>query len=344
MDLGIASEAYEKAKLFVQGLTNEEKAKIIVGSGFDGDISWTPLNSKDGVAGVNNALFVSGFPSPNALTMTWNRDLTEAQFKATGEEFYDLGYNVVMGPVASPLGRDPYGGRLPEAYSPDPYLSGILMGKSVSGMNSAGIVTTARHFLLNEQETNRMGGGYSANADDKTIQELYLWPFADAVKSGLMAVMCGMNKVNGTLSCENSDILNGYLKTAIGFPGMVTPDVMSQSTSYGSANAGLDKGSSQLWSEDIILDGIADGNLTQARLDDMAIRNIIGYYFVGLDDGTQPSTTNGFRDVRGNHSDIIQQVANEAIILLKNDNSQGRGLPLNKPRTISLFGSRKFFC
>lgn len=289
------------------------------------------------------ALFVSGFPSPNALTMTWNRDLTEAQFKAVGEEFYDMGYNLIMGPVASPLGRDPYGGRLPEGYSPDPYLSGILMGKSVSGMNSAGVVTTGRHYLLNEQETNRQGGGYSANADDKTIQEVYLWPFADAVKAGMMAVMCGMNKVNGTLSCENSDILNGYLKTSIGFPGMVLPDVNSQSTSYGSANAGLDKGSSQLWSQSTIINGIASGNLSQARLDDMAIRNVIGYYFAGLDNGEQASQVGGseFRDVRGDHNDVIRQVANEAIILLKNDNAEGRGLPLNKPRTISLFGSRK---
>lgn len=191
VDLGIASDAYEKASLFVQRLTNAQKAKIIVGSSFTGDVSWTPLASKDGVAGVNMALFVSGFPMINAATMTWNRDLVEAQFKATGEEFYGLGYSLIMGPVASPLGRDPYGGRAAEGFSPDPYLSGILMGKGVSGMNSAGIVTTGRHFLLNEQETNRMGGGYSSNADDKTLQEVYLWPFADAVKSGMMAVMCG---------------------------------------------------------------------------------------------------------------------------------------------------------
>ncbi|KAK9425439.1 hypothetical protein SUNI508_12973 [Seiridium unicorne] len=347
VDLGVASEAYEKARLFVQGLTNEQKAKIIVGQSFTSDeASWTPLSSKDGVSGVNMALFVSGFPQINAAAMTWNPDLMEAQLKATGEEFYGMGYNLISGPVASPLGRDPYGGRLPESYSPDPYLSGILMGKAVSGMNSAGIVTVGRHFLLNEQETNRMGGGYSANADDKTFQELYLWPFADAVKSGLMGVMCAMNKVNGTLSCENSGLLNDYLKTSLGFPGMVMPDVGSQSTSYGSANAGLDYGSSQLWSEAIITAGIANGNLTQERLDDMAVRNLIGYYFAGLDNGEQPSLSSSseYRDVRGNHSDVIQQVANEAIVLLKNDNSNGRGLPLNKPRTISLFGSHAGPC
>jgi beta-glucosidase len=154
-----------------------------------------------------------------------------------------------------------------------------------------------------------------------------------------------VNRVNGSLSCENEALLSGYLKTSLGFPGMVMPDVGSQSTSYGSANAGLDRGSSQYWSQSIILEGIANGNLTQGRLDDMAIRNLIGYYFAGLDEVVQPAEalSGEYRDVRGNHTEVIQQVANEAIILLKNENANGRGLPLNKPRTIALFGSRKSF-
>ncbi|KAF3020075.1 hypothetical protein E8E14_001634 [Neopestalotiopsis sp. 37M] len=346
IDLGPASDAFEKAKAFIDSLTNEEKAKIIVGSSFTGNVSWTPLASKDGVPGINMALFVSGFPMPNAATMTWNRDLFKQQFQATGEEFYDMGYNLIQAFVASPLGRDPYGGRANEGFSPDPYLTGILFGKGVEGMSSAGVIPVGRHYLLNEQETNRMGGGYSSNADDKTIQEVYLWPFADAVKAGLMAVMCGMNRVNGTLACENSDILNGYLKTDAGFPGLVLPDVGSQSTSYGSANSGLDLGSSQYWSEDTIVSGIASGELSQGRLDDMAIRNVIGYYYAGLDADSQPDQPSAteMRDVRGNHSDIIRKVANEAIILLKNDNENGRGLPLNKPRTISLYGSHAGPC
>ncbi|ETS72904.1 hypothetical protein PFICI_15296 [Pestalotiopsis fici W106-1] len=285
VDLGDYSTAYEKAKSFVAGLTNEQKVQIITGQSFEGNQSWAAYQKKDGVVGVNMQLFVSAFSMINAATMTWNPDLVEAQFRATGDEFYQMGFNLIMSPVASPLGRDPYGGRLPEAFSLDPYLSGILMGRATIGMNSAGVIKTGRHILLNEQETNRSNGGYSANADDKTIREVYLWPFADAVKAGMLAVMCGMNRVNGFLSCENSQLLNGYLKTSIGFPGMVLPDVSSQATSYGSANAGLDNGSGQLWSEQIMLAGIPNGSLSQARLDDMAVRNVIGYYAMNLDNG-----------------------------------------------------------
>jgi beta-glucosidase len=140
-----------------------------------------------------------------------------------------------------------------------------------------------------------------------------------------MAAMCSMNKVNNTLACENSELLNEYLKTAIGFPGLVFPDQGAQSTSYGSANGGLDYGSSSLWSEEILEAGISNGSFTQARLDDMAVRNVIGYYYAGLDNGLQPSAmgTTEYRDVRGDHADIIRQVGGEAL---------GKHLPSNPLR------------
>lgn len=308
-------------------------------------MTWTALEKKDGVAGINNHFYTSGFTMPNGLITTWNKVLFEANFKAIGQEFYDDGYNLIDGAVASPLGRVPQGGRQPEGFSPDPYLNGIATGLSIAGMQSAGVVAAGRHFLMNEQETNRSSDvttRYSANADDKTIHEIYSWPFGDAVKAGMMAVMCAMNRVNDTLSCENNALLSGLLKTELGFPGLVHPDVMSQNTAFGSANAGLDYvTSSQYWTDAVMQAGLASGNLTQARLDDMAVRSVIGQYYVGLVDGAQPSVAGAteYRDVRGNHSALIRQIGGEALVLLKNTNADGRGLPLNKPKTIAIFGS-----
>ncbi|KAI0471685.1 glycoside hydrolase superfamily [Xylariaceae sp. FL0804] len=345
VNLGIATAAYEKAAAFVAQLNNTEKVALITAQDLDGAHAWTALANKDGVAGINFNFFVSGFPLANALAMTWDRARIEQQFRAVGDEFYQMGYNLINGPVAGPLGRVPEGGRLAEGFSPDPYLSGIAMGRATAGMNAAGVITAGRHFLFNEQETNRMqsteGWRYSSNADDKTAHELYLLPFADAVHEGLMAVMCGMNRVNDTLSCENGELLDGWLKTDLGFPGLVFPDVSSQQTAFGSANAGLDYGSSSIWSEATIEAGLKNGSLTQARLDDMAVRNVIGYYHVGLDDGRQPGVAGAteYRDVRADHARLIRQVAGEAIALLKNDNADGRGLPLDKPRTMALFGA-----
>ncbi|KAH8647383.1 glycoside hydrolase family 3 protein [Xylariales sp. PMI_506] len=345
VDLGIAEAAYEKAKAFVSTLTNAEKIAIITAEDIsDSNATWTAYAAEDGASGINMNFFVSGFTAPSALAMTWNQSLFETSFRALGDEFYEAGYNLVDGPVSSPMGRVVYGGRVPEGFAPDPYLNGIAMSKAVTGMNDAGVIAVGRHFLFNEQETNRSSSTrYSSNADDKTVREVYMWPFADGVNAGMMAVMCAMNRVNDTLSCENSQLLSSYLKSDLGFPGLVMPDAGAQSTSYGSANAGLDRGSSSLWSETILEAGIANGSFTQDRLDDMAIRNVIGYYYVGLDDGEQPSemSTTEYRDVRGDHADIIQQVGDEAIVLLKNNNQDGtgRGLPLSKPRTISLFGA-----
>jgi beta-glucosidase len=244
--------------------------------------------------------------------------------------------------VASPLGRTPYGGRLPEGFAPDPYLSGVIMAKTITGMNSAGVVTVGRHFLMNEQETNRSSNPhYSSNADDKTIHELYLWPFADAVHAGMGAVMCAMNRVNSTLSCENDKLINGLLKTELGFPGFVLPDVNSQSTAFGSANAGLDFGSSTYWTASILEAGIANGSFSEARLDDMTVRNTIGYFYAGLDNGKQPevAATTEYRDVRADHAKLIRKIGADSLVLLKNNNTARAGLPLDRPRTISIFGA-----
>ncbi|KAL1387078.1 glycoside hydrolase superfamily [Phyllosticta capitalensis] len=348
--LGEFAEAYAKAKAFVAGLTNAEKVSIITGSDVDSSngSSWTALANKDGFAGINYQYYVSGFPMGNALAMTWDKDYFDAEAYASGREFYLMGYNLINGPEAGPLGRTPWGGRQAEAFSPDPYLSGVALAKTISGMNRAGVIAGGRHYLLNEQETNRTTGTsdttsavYSSNADEKTIHELYLWPFQDAVQAGMAAVMCAMSHVNNTGSCENSHIVSELLKEELGFPGMVFPDVNSQSTSYGSANAGLDYGSSSLWTADILNAGISNGSFTQARLDDMAIRNVIGYYFVGLDDGKQPDEAGStdYRDVRSNHSALIREVSAASLVLLKNDVTNGGGLPLNRPRTISVFGA-----
>lgn len=216
------------------------------------------------------------------------------------------------------------------------------MGKAVEGMNAAGVVTVGRHFLLNEQETNRSSSThYSSNADDKTIHELYLWPFVDAVRAGMGAIMCSMNRVNSTLACENKKLLSGLLKTELGFPGFVLPDVNSQSTAFSSANAGLDFGSSSYWTTEVLEAGISNGSFSKARLDDMAIRNTIGYFFANLDNGKQPdaAATTEYRDVRADHAKLIRKIGADSLALLKNNRAGGGGLPLQRPLTISIFGA-----
>lgn len=73
----------------------------------------------------------------------------------------------------------------------------------------------------------------SSNIDDRTLHELYLWPFMDAVKANVASVMCSYNKLNGTWACENDHIMNKLLKTELGFLGYIMSDWNAQHTTSG---------------------------------------------------------------------------------------------------------------
>lgn len=182
------------------------------------------------------------------------------------------------------------------------------------------------------------GAPYSSNADEQTLHETYLWSLYDAVHCGIGGVMCAMTEVNNTLSCESSSLLMKLLKTELGFPGFVFPDTNAQQHALASATNGLDYGSASLWTTSTIEGYLKTHNLTEARLNDMAIRNLISCYHVNLDNGTQPSTAeeDAYVDVRSNHAKLIRSHGAKSMILLKNvDNA----LPLNKPHKMAIFGS-----
>lgn len=97
-DLGIYEDAYQKAKAFAAKLTIAQKVSLITGGDVNGsDFTWTALQNKDGFAGINNQYYVSGFPMGNALAMTWDRQHVEDEAKASGREFYLMGYNLING-------------------------------------------------------------------------------------------------------------------------------------------------------------------------------------------------------------------------------------------------------
>ncbi|KAJ5111146.1 CAZyme family AA7 [Penicillium argentinense] len=124
----------------------------------------------------------------------------------------------------------------------------------------------------------------------------------------------------------------------LGFPGFVFPDTSGKQHALASAINGLDYGSSSIWSTSTIEGYLKQHNMTEARLNDMAIRNLIGYYYVNLDNGTQPLTAeqDAYVDVRGNYAKLIRSHGSKSMALLKNENN---ALPLNKPHKMAIFGS-----
>ena len=163
---------------------------------------------------------------------TWDKPLMYLRGAAIGAENSGKGVNVHLGPTIGPLGRKPRAGRIWESFGADPVLQAAGARQHVLGVQSQGVIATAKHLIGNEQESSRMASplsrALSANIDDRTLHELYLWPFAEAVRAGVGAVMTAYNEVNGSASHANSYLINNLLKDELGFQGFVMCDWLSQ--------------------------------------------------------------------------------------------------------------------
>ena len=91
------------------------------------------------------------------------------------------------------------------------------MAETIQGIQSRGVIACAKHYILNEQEHFR--NSISAKIDDRTLHELYLWPFADSVRAGVGSIMCSYNKIEGIYACENNWTTNYILKNELSFQG-----------------------------------------------------------------------------------------------------------------------------
>ncbi|KAL4733348.1 putative beta-glucosidase L [Aspergillus similis] len=354
-------EAYTKATSDLSLLSQDEKVGIVTGVTWEGgpcvgntyeptSIPYPSLCLQDGPLSVRFANPVTVFPAGINAGATWDRELIRARGVAMGAESSGLGVHIQLGPVAGALGKIPSAGRNWEGFSNDPYLAGIAMAEAIQGMQSSGVQACAKHYLLNEQEHNR--NTISSNADDRTIHELYLWPFYDAVKANVASVMCSYNKINGTWACEHDALINGLLKGELGFRGHVLSDWNAQHSTVQSANTGLDMtmpGSdfatppgSIYWGENLAA-AIANGSVPQARLDDMVTRILAAWYLVGQDQGHPPvafsSWDGGAASVNvttPEHGELARAIARDSIVLLKNTNAS---LPLARPASLAVIGS-----
>ncbi|KAB2576426.1 putative beta-glucosidase G [Lasiodiplodia theobromae] len=379
-------DAFDQANAFVARLNLTEKAMLVtgyLGGPCVGNIAAIPrvnfrgICLQDGPNAVRTADKATVFPAGLTVAASWDKDIFYQRGVAIGEEFRGKGAHVYLGPVAGPLGRHPLGGRNWEGFSPDPYLTGVAMSGTIKGVQQTGVQACAKHFIGNEQETRRSSEddgsveAFSANIDDRTLHELYLWPFADSVKAGVASFMCSYSRLNQTYACENSKILNGVLKTELGFQGHVMSDWFATHSGVRSIESGLDMNmpgpinQASIYTGESFFGGnvtraVSNGSLPEWRVDDMVRRIMTPYFLLGQDSEEFPSvdpssmgvmaaiygrlqTVMGMiggmpeaRDVRGNHGDLVRKWAAASTVLLKNTNET---LPLNSPRNLGVFGN-----
>lgn len=300
----------------------------------------------DGPDGIRGQEFVSAFPAGIHVAATFDRDLMYRYGRALGNEYHGKGINVALGPVAGPLGRVVRGGRNWEGLSNDPYLAGAGMGAITRGIQDAGVIATPKHWLLNEQEFRRrwspMGEAISANVDDRTLHELYAFPFMDALREGAGAVMCSYQRANHSYACQNSKLLNGILKTELGFEGFVVSDWDGQMSGVASANAGLDlvMPGAGFWGDSLV-EAVGNGSVTEDRISDMATRILAPWYYLQQENAYPPPAiyTNLEKhfpvDVQADHAELIEEIGAAGTVLVKNVNNT---LPFKKPRFLCVYG------
>ncbi|KAJ7101371.1 glycoside hydrolase family 3 protein [Mycena belliarum] len=352
-------EAYTLANATVASLTLTEKAGLVAGVGqFSSRCvgNTTPISRlgipaicfNDGPAGIRLTKNVTGFPAGINVAATFSRRLMQARGAAMAEEFRGKGIHVLLGP-AMDLMRNPKAGRAWESFGPDPYLNGEGAFSTIVGIQSVGVQACAKHLVANNQEHWRYG--LSALVDDRTMHEMYWYPFLRSIEANVTAIMCSYNQLNGTSACHNAGLLGPTgLVHSTDFQGYVISDWgATHDSAADNANAGLDMEQPGDW---IVIGGgvygvaggdlasaVNDGDVTIGRLNQMASRVLAGYYRLGQDSDYPPvnfdaqhSDGSGALNLgvsvrSAAHTALVREIGAASAVLLKNNRTTTTGAP-----------------
>jgi beta-glucosidase len=232
-----------------------------------------------------------------------------------GAEAHAKGFNVQLAGGAD-LARDPRNGRNFEYAGEDPLLAGRIAGAQIAGIQSRHVVSTTKHYALNDQESGRMV--FDARIDEAAARESDLLAFQIAIAEGRPgAVMCAYNKVNGDYACENDFLLNRVLKHDWGYRGWVMTDWGAGHSLGRAIRNGLDQQSPQ--AKDYFADlagAVAKGEISRAKVENMAFRIVRSVIAAGAFD--DPARPGGAVD---RHADaaVVQAAEESGAVLLKNE-------------------------
>lgn len=200
-------KSYDLAKKMVERMSLVEKVNITTGTGWAMDlcvgntgpateVGFPSLCLQDGPLGIRFSDHATSFPAGITVGATWNRDLMRRRGSAHALQAKMKGIHVLLGPAMGPLGRNPAGGRIWEGFGADPVLQAVAAYETIEGIQSQGVMATAKHFVGNEQEHFRksfewgLPEALSSNIDDRVLHEIYAWPFAQSIRAGVASIMC----------------------------------------------------------------------------------------------------------------------------------------------------------
>ena len=293
--------------------------------------SWTP-------AGWTNDA-CTGFPALSCLAATWNPKMAALYGKSIGEEFRYRHKDIMLGPGIN-IYRTPLNGRNYEYMGEDPYLTSQLVVQYIQNVQNNGVAVCVKHYLLNNQETWR--DSVDVQISDRALHEIYLPAWKAAVEKGhAWSIMGSYNKIRGEHGCESQLTLNKILKTDWGFDGAVVSDWGGAHSTMASALGGLDiemgtwtngmdKGKTFAYDDYYLgrnyLKALKEGSIPMSNINDKASR-ILRLIFRTAMNTNRPYGSFGSQE----HLNAAREIADEGIVLLKNDNKK-RLLPIEAKR------------
>ncbi|MFW9994911.1 MAG: beta-glucosidase [Candidatus Odinarchaeota archaeon] len=332
-------EDQERIDNILKKLTLDEKFHLLSGNRFFSTrqvkrLKIKPFKMTDGPFGVAMHSSVlrknTRFPGGICLAATWNRDLSEKFGVAVGEETRACGRHSLLGPGIN-INRTPLNGRTFEYFSEDPFLNTEMAIPFVQGVQSQRVAACIKHYVANNQETNR--STVSAEIDERTLHEIYLKSFKGVIEnSDPWMVMTSYNKVNGKYLFENKELLKDILNEWH-FSGFVVSDWLSLARSTPpvspedciKAGLSLEMPMANKYVPEVLMQAYKDGTITDDDLNYNLERLLRVMFLVGLfdDKATLPK---GKRNTP-EHQELARKMAEDGMVLLKNENNL---LPLDE--------------
>jgi beta-glucosidase len=334
--------ASQRATLLLGAMSFGEKTAMVHGAGgaYVGNIPANArlgipsLNLNDGPAGVRlSDNSTTAFPAPITLAATWDTALARQYGSQMGAQARGKGIEVLLGPMMN-IARAYQAGRNFEGCGEDPELAGAMAAAEINGIQSQRVIATAKHFVCNDQETQR--NYISSDVDERTRQEIYYLPFLASVRAGAGAVMASYNRVNSRYACE-AEALNATLKKLWGFNGFVMSDWGAGFSTVAGMNNGMDMDMySGYFPSNAIITAIQSGNVPASELDGMVNRILTTMFQFGVFDN--PPTGNlGSTVTNSANNQFARSAAADGTVLLKNS---GGLLPLGSSvHSIAVIGS-----
>jgi len=267
----------------------------------------------------------TALPSNLAMAATWNPEIAYRGGAMIGGEARTSGFNVMLAGGVN-LEREPRNGRNFEYGGEDPLLAGTIAGSAIAGIQSNHIISTVKHYALNDQETDRNAGSSVIDHDAARMSDLLA--FKIAIERGNPgSVMCSYNRVDGIYACESPWLLDEVLRKDWGWKGFVMSDWGATHSTGAALRAGLDQQSGYPFDVkpffgDELKAALDGGDVSIDLVDQAASRILYAMFEHGLFDHPITGGPLELPDAMlKQNAAISRTAAAESIVLLKNENN-----------------------